>query len=59
MIVYHPNELKLEKKLKLDPAADAGVVDETTAIAKSPENTAAAITANWLALSGREKELST
>ena len=55
MIVYHPNGVKTRKEAQIGSYVDAGVVDETTAIAKSPENTAAAITANWLALSGREK----
>lgn len=58
MIVYHPKGVKTRKDAQVGIYNDAGVVDDSTAIARSPENAAAAITANWLALSGREKELS-
>ena len=56
MFVYHPKGVK-QRKAQIGAYQNAGVVAEVNAISASLPNTVAAITANWLALHGREGEI--
>lgn len=57
MFVYHPEGVKHIKDPQVGSYKDAGVVNDDNPIGGSLPNTVAALTANWLALTGRQGEI--
>jgi hypothetical protein len=58
MFVYHPSGVKLRRSAQIGAFEDGGIVKEVNAISGSGKNLVAAITANWLALQGKQGDIS-
>lgn len=57
MFVYHPSGVSQVRSGLVGAYRDGGVVDDVNAMSNSAENMVAALTANWLALNGRQGEI--